>query len=327
MWDQQALKAGFTTTRPDSIFSWDVVRNELKGLYRPSATVGESNLGNSNGAKFDLNQNYLKQAQATGNAKIYPGHEVSRITFDGAHYLLETIKYAPDGTITDRYVLACDYLFLAAGSMGSSQLMVAARGRGDLPNLNEHVGEGWGTNGDTRVVRSFSPIKSLTQGSPCASMLHQRSSLPTTLESWYTPGIPLDIGIIGSLGMGFDQSNRGRFVYNPGTGKVTLNWAAKGNNDVVAMARQINNRIAQASGVVPGVPLFTADVDASFTAHPLGGLVLGQATDTYGRLQGYKRLYAIDGSIIPGTTGAVNPSLTIAALAERNIEKIIATDF
>jgi len=328
VWDQQAAKAGFTTPRPDSIFNWDVVRSEMRpGGTRPSATIGESNLGNSNGAKFDLNQNYLKQAQATGKAAVYPGHEVSRITFDGSRYVLDTQKYAPDGTVTDRYTLTCDYLFLAAGSMGSSQLMVAARDRGDLPNLNEHVGEGWGTNGDTRVVRSFSAIRGLTQGSPCASMLHQPGALPTTLENWYTPAVPIDVGILGSLGMGFDQSNRGRFVYDPVSKKTVLQWPSNGNNDVVAMARQLNNKIAQVNNVVTGVPLLTADVDASFTAHPLGGLVLGKATDAYGHLAGYKRLYAIDGAIIPGTTGAVNPSLTIAALAERNIEKIIATDF
>jgi cholesterol oxidase len=61
------------------------------------------------------------------------------------------------------------------------------------------------------------------------------------------------------------------------------------------------------------------------TYHPLGGAVLGKATDNYGRLNGYPGLYAIDGSLIPGNT-SVNPFVTITALAERNIEKIIATD-
>lgn len=38
----------------------------------------------------------------------------------------------------------------------------------------------------------------------------------------------------------------------------------------------------------------------------------------------YPQLYVMDGAAIPGNTGAVNPSLTISALAERNIERIIA---
>jgi cholesterol oxidase len=33
----------------------------------------------------------------------------------------------------------------------------------------------------------------------------------------------------------------------------------------------------------------------------------------------------MDGAAVPGSTGTVNPSLTIAALAERNIENIIHT--
>jgi cholesterol oxidase len=33
----------------------------------------------------------------------------------------------------------------------------------------------------------------------------------------------------------------------------------------------------------------------------------------------------MDGAGIPGSTGSVNPSLTISALAERNIERIIAS--
>ncbi|AOJ64659.1 cholesterol oxidase (plasmid) [Burkholderia ubonensis] len=327
IWDQQARKAGFVTSRTDSIFNWNVVRAELANRCRASATIGESNLGNSNGAKFDLNQNYLKYAEATGKATVYPSHEVQRITFDGSRYVVNTIKYAPDGTVKDRYDLTCDYLFLAAGSVGSSQLMVHARGRGDLPNLNEFVGEGWGTNGDTSASRSWNPLKGVLQGSPNASLLHQRGALPTTLESWYTPGMPIDVGIVGSLGMAFDQTNRGRFIYDPISDKVDLHWATSGNDDAIAMARQINNAIAAANGVLPGAWPFAPDVNGSFTAHPLGGLVLGKATDAYGRLVGYKRLYAMDGSVIPGTTGAVNPSLTISALAERNIENIIAADF
>jgi cholesterol oxidase len=62
-----------------------------------------------------------------------------------------------------------------------------------------------------------------------------------------------------------------------------------------------------------------------FVYHPLGGCVLGKATDAYGRLPGHPGLYVVDGSLVPGSTG-VNPFVTITALAERNIEKIIKTD-
>ncbi|WP_455772231.1 GMC oxidoreductase [Streptomyces lydicus] len=37
----------------------------------------------------------------------------------------------------------------------------------------------------------------------------------------------------------------------------------------------------------------------------MGGCVLGQATDLQGRFHGYRNLYATDGSLIPGSIGAV----------------------
>jgi cholesterol oxidase len=67
-------------------------------------------------------------------------------------------------------------------------------------------------------------------------------------------------------------------------------------------------------------------IDASATAHRLGGVPLGLATDAVGRVRGYHGLYVLDGSLVPGQTGCANPALTIAALAERSIERILHED-
>ena len=64
------------------------------------------------------------------------------------------------------------------------------------------------------------------------------------------------------------------------------------------------------------------------TVHPLGGCPMGETAydgvvDAYGRVFGADGLYVADGSIMPGPVGA-NPSLTIAAMAERIAGAMVA---
>lgn len=62
------------------------------------------------------------------------------------------------------------------------------------------------------------------------------------------------------------------------------------------------------------------------TWHPLGGAPMGTVCDLEGRVHGQRGLYVLDGALIPGTTGACNPSMTIAAVAERAMDAIVARD-
>ena len=330
IWDEQVTSAGYTPERIDSIFNWKVVRDELHLRSRPSAVIGMSNLGNSNGAKYDLNQNYIKEAEATGNATVYPNQRVTDVERTKEGYRIWIEKLHPKGTVVDNYSITCDYLFLAAGSVGTSELLVKAKAKETIPRLNRHIGKGWGTNGDTLVSRSGNPVDGWLQGSPSASAIHDPDAInPTTFENWFVPGMPISSGIIGTLGIGFDMANRGTFHYDASQDKAMLDWPKFGNLSVVRAARQMNRRISH-EGVPPSKPgLFPilASAWGGVTAHPLGGAVIGKATDNYGRVMRQQRLYVMDGAMVPGSSGAVNPSLTIAALAERNIEKIIAEDF
>lgn len=320
-WDEQVTAAGYTPQRPDGVWNWNVVRDELHGRSRPSAIVGCSDLGNSNGAKFDLNQNYLRYAEDTGRARIYPGHRVEAIGIErDGRYFVNVTKLAPTGDVLSARTITCDKLFLGAGSVGTSQLLVRARDTGALPHLNEHVGEGWGSNGDVGLARTLTSLQVGRQGAPCASLIVDYNGRPITLENWYIPGATSsDIGILASLGLVLDDT-RGRFVYNPLSNTVELEWAANANDAAQERARVINRKAAAASGAI--VPPYW-EANATFTAHPLGGAVLGRVTDAYGRVDGYRGLYVMDGAAVPGSTGTVNPSLTISALAERNVEAII----
>jgi cholesterol oxidase len=122
--------------------------------------------------------------------------------------------------------------------------------------------------------------------------------------------------------------NRATFTYNSTTGGVDLNWQASWTQPSIDAAKTVFDKINATEWTVYRSDLF--DVykiwGDDFVYHPLGGCVLNQATDNYGRLPGYPGLYVIDGALVPGSLG-VNPFVTITALAERNIETILANDF
>jgi cholesterol oxidase len=63
------------------------------------------------------------------------------------------------------------------------------------------------------------------------------------------------------------------------------------------------------------------------TVHPLGGAPMGRSpatgvVDSYGQVFGVPGLSIADGSVMPGPVGP-NPSLTIAALADRFADRIL----
>ncbi|WP_089251215.1 GMC oxidoreductase [Rhodococcoides kyotonense] len=323
-WDDHARRAGFSPEAVDGNWNWNVLRDEMSGRSRPSATVGASTFGNSNGAKHDLTQNYIPQAEGTGNALVAHSHEVAAIgTESGGRYRVEVRRVDPEGNVVETRTLTCDKLVLGAGSIGTTELLLRAQATGALGNLNEFVGRGFGTNGDASMTRSLGPANGGPQGVPCASRIVDESGLPLTVENWYVPGVPWDLGFLGSLGMTIDPL-RANFSYNAATDSMSLSWPQGGSRDTVEALRAVQNRMADAGGTVVSAEPFTRDVDDTFTAHPLGGAVLGDVTDSYGRVKGHDGLYVVDGALIPGSTGAANPSLTITALAERNVARMIA---
>ncbi|WP_405139679.1 GMC oxidoreductase [Nocardia sp. NBC_01388] len=58
----------------------------------------------------------------------------------------------------------------------------------------------------------------------------------------------------------------------------------------------------------------------------LGGANMGSVCDLDGRVHGQRGLYVLDGALMPGNTAACNPSMTIAAVAERALDHLVAQD-
>ncbi|APE33580.1 cholesterol oxidase [Nocardia mangyaensis] len=319
-WDAAARRAGYLPLPSESTWNWNVLRDELAGRSRPSATIGRSTMGNSNAAKIDLNQTYLRHAENTGRVRIYPGHTVNSIVQErDRRFSVHTTKLAPTGQVLRTRTLTCDRLFLAAGSIGTTELLVRARATGTLSNLNEHIGAGWGPNGNVVMAPWTLDTPMLgTQGAAVASRLLDESGTPTVLENFSVPGVPVDVGLLVVIGLVLDDT-RGTIRYDPSTDRAILDWPDQGGAASIAAAGAVSSRVAAA-----GVSLLPATAGyAAASSHPLGGAVIGRATDHYGRVHGHPGLYVVDGAAIPGNAGAANPSLTITALAERNIEQII----
>ena len=100
------------------------------------------------------------------------------------------------------------------------------------------------------------------------------------------------------------------------------NDAQRPNATYIPAANETARRIAKRYGGIAGGHIGDL-VNAPFTAHFVGGCVIGKnpeegVIDPYHRVWNYPTLHVIDGSTITANLG-VNPSLTIAAQAERAI--------
>ncbi len=342
---EQANKAGLNAEKLFIASSWDVAKAEISGEKKPSAIDGEIWYGINSGMKKSLDKNYLKEGINTGNLQVRPLHNVTDIYenenggFD-VHYQKITTK----GDVIEEGVISTKYLFLGAGSIGTSKLLVKAKGKGTLPKLNDEVGKYWGDNGDTFATRQVGTRTNPGQGGPASVVIkhYDNPIAPQTIivfPEWDAPE-----GTLTSLGMSIPTEN-GEFKYNSEDESVKLYWPSD-SPEVKKVLDGVNYTYSLIDAHIDideeaEVQEFYSHLHHGkkhkihpktqaingITAHPLGGVVMGKACDYFGRVKGYNGLYVMDGAFIPRSTAATNPALTIAAFAERSIENIIQNDF
>jgi cholesterol oxidase len=130
------------------------------------------------------------------------------------------------------------------------------------------------------------------------------------------------------LGMGTDAAD-GRMYLKDGS--IDLEWNPARS---MRMFKEMEKALAELSRGIEGTYvtslLWRWPWRKLLTAHPLGGCIMGDSpangvVDASGRVWNYPNLYVADGSIIP-TALSVNPSNTIAALAERIAFRMIHDD-
>ncbi|OKI43287.1 cholesterol oxidase [Streptomyces sp. TSRI0281] len=324
---KHAERSGFPFVFVPAVYDWDYMKQEAAGSVPKSALDGEILYGNNYGKK-SLQKTYLDRIRATGRVTISPLHKVTSVApaaTGGYTVLIDRIDTS--GNTAETKSVTADKVFFAAGSVGTSKLLVALKATGALPRLNGEIGKGWGDNGNVMCGRANHMWDSTGK---------VQSAIPTGgIDNWAAGGafaevapLPTGIETYASFYLSITRNpHRAEFAWNAATGKVDLNWQAAWKQPSIDAARTIFDKINKKEGTIYRTDLFGVYKiwGDHLTYHPLGGAVLDRATDNYGRLHGYAGLYVIDGSLIPGNT-SVNPFVTITALAERNIEKIIATD-
>lgn len=127
------------------------------------------------------------------------------------------------------------------------------------------------------------------------------------------------------LGVGADAADGemrlGRARLAPWRRELRLRWDARRSRPVIEAILSMHRQLTEATGGRVRVPLYWSMLRHLATVHPLGGCPVGRdATDAVvdhrGEVFGHPGLFVADGAIVPVAIGR-NPSMTIAALAER----------
>ncbi|HEV3002185.1 MAG TPA: GMC family oxidoreductase [Solirubrobacteraceae bacterium] len=369
------------------------IREEHENIHRrPRETcrlVGECDIGCNFGAKNTLDYTYLSQAWRDG-ADIRTRCEVREFEpREGGGWTVRYVEHTDEreGRPTDvarlpRKTVTADHLVLAAGTLGSTYLLL--RNRGALPGLSPRLGEGFTGNGDL-----------LTFAVRCTQKGLDGRRAPRRIDPAYGPVITSAVRIGDELD-GDGSQGRGLYVEDAGYPEF-VSWMLQlvdapsavakalpvlarlvatrlrhGNEDVSAELSALLGECTLSSGALPLLLMgrdvpdgrmsiandrlevdwrkdggsmsyfdrardvardISDELGASFldnpmwwfsrviTVHPLGGCRIGRTdeegvVDPYGRVFNLPGLHVADGSVMPGPVGP-NPSLTIAALAER----------
>lgn len=323
--EEEAHQAGFKTMRVPNVYDFKYMEKEFRNEVPRSALNTEVIYGNNHG-KNSLDKTYLKKALETGNLEILDLHRVDDIKLnDDKTYTVNVQQTDTSGALIADKIFHCKKLILAAGTMGTLQLLLRSNAVNGLP-LHEGIGKNWGNNGNFMTGRNW--VKPLSGGTGA-----KQSTIPVGgIDNWDDKEHPF-FTEIAPLPMGMDVATalyllinrvdkKGEVTYDTINRSLKLNWDESHTVKMKENAKYFVRKMNKANGGTRSHFLFNNGFGADICYHPLGGCVLGENTNEYGKLKEHENLYVLDGSLIPGTIG-VNPFVTITAIAEYCIENLI----
>lgn len=292
--------------------------------------------------KRTLDRTYLAAAVAAG-AEIRPLHEAREIipSRDGyrVEYRCRNVDERHEGRLHARRVV------LAAGAIGTVRLLFAGRDvYRCLPNVSGALGARFFTNGDMgAMLICDADHVPRDAGPPVTAWLdHWNTDRLYLMEIGHPPLPSMLLRAAALFGAGYvsrSQADTG-WVYGvmggdnvPGrlthTGKGRLSYQ-RGNTFPSPYELGVQSRLAdlaEVAGAKLVVPPNAFLSRFAVTVHPLGGAAMADkanrgVVNSFGEVFGHPGLFIADGSILPTSIGRA-PSMTIAALAERVVSRLV----
>lgn len=331
----QADHAGYTmggtgrklSDRLFCAFDWEGARKELRGEIPEQLMIGSYIFGLNSGAKGSVNKPdfYLGLAETSGHCEVRPLHWAQRIIQRTDGWLVELDVIDTAGVVMEQRQILARRLFVCAGTANTTGLLLRAKAEHTIEGLPDAIGEYFGNNGQHIMARKGVGVDTLSaQSGPACAMIFDYDNR-IGMENGPAP-LPYttDQQILISTGQGIPDS-LGSITWDATAGKIVPHWTPALDATAHAAATNILDTLNTANAGTDA----TAELllNTSITFHPLGGCVMGHATDSFGRVMGQTNLYVIDGALIPGSTPCSNPYWTVSANAERCIERILADDF
>jgi cholesterol oxidase len=350
MFASRVQAAGYHLAKIPMPIDWNYALAELRGEMKPSYTNGDGAFGVNNGGKHSVDVTYIDSAIATGNVTVATLHNVTSIArADDGTWEVHVDCTDETGKVLEQKIITTQALVLSAGTHNTVNLLMSAAARGGITDLPDGLGQGYGTNADqiyiwANLKENFGP----QQGGPViygsfewndpaqpANTIIQAAApsigkQPNTAQqqviaamlpvSATAPSMVKNTRSTMVVGYGVSKG-RGEFVFDARANRAVLHWPVNGDADV---AKRIRERLTKVVG--NGSVLINTNDFGNTTWHPLGGACIDVVCDLEGRVKGQKGLYVLDGALMPGTTCACNPSLTIAAVVERAIDRIVQDD-
>jgi len=306
-------RAGMTIERPALAIDWNACKR-----------CGLCVLGCTHGAKTTLDLTYLLAATTAG-ACIRPLSEVARIEQCTNGFQISGMDHRT-GT---PFVLRGERLVVAAGTLNTARLLFTARDRDrSLPAISPALGRNFSGNADYPILVRRTPAAEPSSG----ALVNTAAQAGPTDPYYVDADIPIPVASAAL------RRAAGRY-------RLVVGMGSDGSHASLTLRRRV---IAAEAGRHHELPLYDQmDADAAavrrngrgairsvrrppgklVSAHPLGGATIAASAadgvvDHGGRVSGYRRLYVADGSLLPAAPG-VPPSLTIAALAERQASMML----